>query len=47
LFVGVSSGAAALAALQLAAGLDQGLIVVVLPDSGYKYLSQKALWEAK
>jgi cysteine synthase B len=47
LFVGVSSGAAAAAALQVAAELDRGLIVIVFPDSGYKYLSEKALWEAK
>ncbi|HJS29228.1 MAG TPA: cysteine synthase family protein [Anaerolineales bacterium] len=41
LFVGVSSGAAALAALQVAGGLDRGTVVTVFPDSGYKYLSEK------
>jgi len=45
LFVGISSGAAAVAALQLAQELEQGMIVTVFPDSGYKYLSDKALWE--
>lgn len=45
LFVGVSSGAAALAALQLAAELDHGTLVVVFPDAGYKYLSER-FWEA-
>ena len=44
LFVGVSSGAAAVAALQVASGLEQGVVVVVFPDSGYKYLSEK-FWE--
>lgn len=46
LFVGVSSGAAALAALQVAAELDEGVVATVFPDAGYKYLSDKALWEA-
>lgn len=45
LFVGVSAGAAAVAALRVAAGLDQGVVVTVFPDAGYKYLSDKALWE--
>ncbi len=44
LFVGISSGAAAVAALKVAEGLDQGLVVTVFPDSGYKYLSDKGLW---
>lgn len=44
LFVGISSGAAALAALQVAAGLEEGTVVTVFPDAGYKYLSDKALW---
>jgi len=43
LFVGISSGAAAVAALQLAATLDEGVVVTVFPDAGYKYLSDKAL----
>ena len=45
LLVGVSSGAAAVAALQLAAQLDHGSVVTVFPDAGYKYLSEK-FWEA-
>lgn len=45
LFVGISSGAAAVAALQVAATLQDGLVVTVFPDAGYKYLSDKALWE--
>jgi cysteine synthase len=39
LFAGVSSGAAAAVALRVAATLDQGTVVTVFPDAGYKYLS--------
>lgn len=39
LLVGVSSGAAVAAALVLGRRLEQGRIVVILPDSGLKYLS--------
>jgi cysteinyl-tRNA synthetase len=39
LFVGMSSGAAAYVALQLAKELPQGVIVVILPDGGERYLS--------
>jgi cysteine synthase B len=45
LFVGISAGAAAVAALQVAATLDQGVVVTVFPDAGYKYLSDKELWK--
>lgn len=45
LFVGISSGAAAAAALQVAEELDEGVVVTVFPDAGYKYLSDKELWE--
>lgn len=45
LFVGISSGAAAVAALQVAGRLDEGVVVTIFPDSGDKYLSDKALWE--
>jgi len=45
LFVGISSGAAALAALQIAEELQKGLVVTVFPDAGYKYLSDEALWD--
>jgi cysteine synthase B len=44
LFVGVSSGAAAVAALQIASQLKEGVVVAVFPDAGYKYLSEK-FWE--
>jgi len=47
LFVGISSGAAAVAALQAARQLDEGVVVTIFPDAGYKYLSDKALWEEK
>jgi len=46
LFVGISSGAAAVAALRVAQGLEEGVIVTVFPDSGDKYLSDKSLWES-
>ncbi len=39
LFVGSSSGAAVAAALRVAATLDHGTIVVLLPDRGDRYLS--------
>lgn len=40
LFVGPSSGAAVHAALRVATGLESGqVVVVVLPDAGWKYLS--------
>jgi S-sulfo-L-cysteine synthase (O-acetyl-L-serine-dependent) len=46
LFVGISSGAAMVAALRVAARLDEGMVVTVFPDAGYKYLSDKSLWES-
>jgi len=46
LLVGPSSAAAAVAAVQLAAGLTEGVIVVVFPDSGLKYMDQ-ALWSTE
>jgi len=45
LFVGISSGANALAAKILAEEIGEGLVVTVFPDAGYKYLSDKALWD--
>jgi cysteinyl-tRNA synthetase len=39
IFVGMSSGAAMCAALQRAAELTEGMIIVILPDGGEKYLS--------
>lgn len=47
LFVGISSGAAAYAAMQIASQLDEGVVVTVFPDAGFKYLSDKSLWEDK
>jgi len=44
LFVGISSAAAALAALKVASTLDKGTVVAIFPDAGYKYLSEK-FWE--
>ena len=39
IFVGMSSGAAMFMALKKAQELKEGLIVVLLPDGGEKYLS--------
>lgn len=39
LFVGMSSGAAVAAALRKAREVDEGMIVVILPDGGERYLS--------
>jgi len=47
LFVGISSGAAAVAALRVAEELDEGVVVTLFPDAGYKFLSDKSLWEQK
>jgi S-sulfo-L-cysteine synthase (O-acetyl-L-serine-dependent) len=47
LFVGISSGAAAVASLKVANELDVGVVVTVFPDAGYKYLSDKALWQVE
>jgi S-sulfo-L-cysteine synthase (O-acetyl-L-serine-dependent) len=47
LFVGISSGAAAVAALNIASELEEGVVVTLLPDAGYKYLSDTSLWEGK
>jgi cysteine synthase B len=39
IFVGMSSGAAMLAALEVSKNLDSGTVLVMLPDRGEKYLS--------
>ena len=39
IFVGMSSGAAMLAALRMSEKLNSGVVVVILPDRGEKYLS--------
>ncbi len=44
LLVGVSSGAALAAALDLAEQIAEGVIVTVFPDSGTRYLSER-FWE--
>jgi cysteine synthase B len=40
-FVGISSGANVAAALKVAEGIDEGVIVTILCDDGSKYLSEK------
>ncbi len=40
LLVGISSGAALVAALQVAGRLDEGVVVTVFPDGAEKYLSE-------
>lgn len=44
LFVGISSAAAIIGAMQVAEQLQEGVVVTVFPDAGYKYLSDTALW---
>jgi S-sulfo-L-cysteine synthase (O-acetyl-L-serine-dependent) len=46
MLVGVSSGAALGAALDLAARIREGVIVTVFPDSGTRYLTER-FWEAE
>lgn len=41
LFVGISAAAAVTAALDVARELDEGVVVTVLPDNGFKYLSDR------
>jgi cysteine synthase B len=47
LFVGISSGAAMVAALQVGSEIKEGTVVTIFPDAGYKYLSDKSLWEGE
>jgi [CysO sulfur-carrier protein]-thiocarboxylate-dependent cysteine synthase len=44
LFAGVSSGAAVHVARKLAAELDEGVVVCVLADGGWKYISA-SFWD--
>ena len=44
LFVGLSAAAAVVAAINVAKTLNDGVVVTILPDSGYKYLSD-TLWQ--
>jgi [CysO sulfur-carrier protein]-thiocarboxylate-dependent cysteine synthase len=46
LFVGVSSGAVAHVARKLASELDEGVVVAILADGGWKYLSAD-FWDAE
>jgi cysteine synthase len=46
IFAGVSSGAVIHVALKLAAELDEGAVVAILADGGWKYLSA-GFWEAE
>jgi len=43
LFVGISAAAAVVASLNVAQTLDEGVVVTILPDNGFKYLSD-TLW---
>jgi cysteine synthase B len=45
IFVGMSSGAAMFAALEVAKKINSGMIVVIFPDSGEKYLSTNLFME--
>jgi cysteine synthase B len=42
IFAGISSGAVAAGAAKMAAGMDAGTIVTLIPDGGWKYLSSGA-----
>ncbi len=44
LLVGVSSGAAMWAALEVARGLESGVVVTLFPDGGSRYLSETHIW---
>jgi S-sulfo-L-cysteine synthase (O-acetyl-L-serine-dependent) len=41
LFVGISGAAAVVAAINVARTLDEGVVVTILPDNGFKYLSER------
>lgn len=44
ILVGVSAAAGVFAALRVASRLEEGVIVTILPDNGYKYLSER-FWQ--
>ncbi|MBW3669302.1 MAG: cysteine synthase family protein [Actinobacteria bacterium] len=44
-FSGISSGAALMGAVKCAADIDEGVVVTLFPDGGWKYLSSEA-WTA-
>ena len=44
-FGGISAAAAVVAAVEVAQSLDQGTVVTILPDNGFKYLSER-FWAA-
>jgi [CysO sulfur-carrier protein]-thiocarboxylate-dependent cysteine synthase len=46
IFAGVSSGAVVHVARRLADDMDDGVVVAILADAGWKYLSAP-LWEAE
>lgn len=46
LFVGVSAAAAVAAAIQVASQLDEGVVVTILPDNGFKYVSER-FWDGE
>jgi S-sulfo-L-cysteine synthase (O-acetyl-L-serine-dependent) len=46
-FIGISAGAAAVAARQVANQTRDGVVVTVFPDAGFKYLSEEQLWQEK
>ena len=45
-FAGVSAGAVVHVALKLADELDEGVVVAILADAGWKYLSA-SFWDAR
>jgi len=47
IFAGMSSGAAVAVAIKMAAGMDEGRIVVLLPDGGERYLSTSLFVDRK
>lgn len=46
LFVGISAAAAVTAAIQVARELTEGMVVTIMPDNGFKYLSER-FWQSE